>query len=123
MRSLRDTRKGARRQHSFFALGCLLTVALVVYPKQANAKETPKTTLANPYPKEVVEIFVDSCVSGGQGVSSAVMKKVCSCSITGIQDQYTLAEFIKISEELSAEKPMRPEMTQIVESCAEQAFK
>jgi hypothetical protein len=124
MRSLRDTHKGAQRLHSFFALStCLLTVGFTLYSKPANAKETAKTTPANPYPGEVVQIFVDSCVSGGQGVDPAVMKKICSCSIEGIQNQYTLSEFVKISDELSANKPMRPEMTKIVQSCAEQALK
>ncbi|MGV0025279.1 hypothetical protein [Phormidesmis priestleyi] len=114
----------SHRLHSFFALStCLLTVTFTVYPKQANAKETAKTTPVNPYPGEVVQIFVDSCVSGGQGIDPAVMKKICSCSIEGIQNRYTLSEFIKISDELSANKPMRSEMTQIVQSCAEQAVK
>jgi len=113
----------SRRLPSLFAIStCLLTVAFTLSPNQANAKETTKKTV-NPYPGEVVQIFVSSCVEGGKKISPAMMKKICSCSIEGIQNQYTLSEFIKISEELDANKPMRPEMTNIVQSCAQQALK
>jgi hypothetical protein len=87
-------------------------------PGQANAKETP-TTPVNPYPKEVIQIFVDSCVTEGKEVDPAVMEKICSCSIVGIQNRYTLAEFIKIGDE----KDLPPEVTQMIESCAQQALK
>jgi hypothetical protein len=72
---------------------CLLAVA-VPMPGQAQSRETSSP---NAYPEEVVKIFVDSCVSGGgKSVPPEVMKQICSCSIEGIQTQYTLNEFVKL---------------------------
>ncbi|KAM3106359.1 hypothetical protein ACKFKH_18905 [Phormidesmis sp. 146-20] len=114
----------SRRLPSIFTFStCLLTAAFTLSANSSNAQGTTKKAPVNPYPEQVVQIFVDSCTSGGKSVDPAVMRKICSCSIDGIQNQYTLTEFIKISDELGANKPMRREMTQIVQSCAAQALK
>ncbi|NJR49464.1 MAG: hypothetical protein HC780_07705 [Leptolyngbyaceae cyanobacterium CSU_1_3] len=97
----------------------LLTIAVTACPRSASAKEAAP---ANPYPQEAVQIFVNSCVSGGKGIDPVLMKNICSCSINGIQNQYTLAEFVKISDETKKSNSLPPKLTQIVQSCAEQAL-
>jgi hypothetical protein len=116
MRSQLQHKKPSRLILTFTTL---LTLTVAACPRSTSAKEAVPV---NPYPQEAVQIFVNSCISGGKGIDPVLMKNICSCSINGIQNQYTLAEFVKVSDETKNSNSLPPKMTQIVQSCAEQAL-
>jgi hypothetical protein len=89
-----------------------------VFQERLMAQTTP-----TPYPDTVVTGFIETCVQqGSQQVSPEVMQKVCTCSISEIQNQYTYDEFLEIDKALSQGKELPPEVTQIVQSCVKQAL-
>jgi hypothetical protein len=89
-----------------------------VFQERLMAQNTPTS-----YPDTVVTGFIETCVQqGDQQVSAEIMKKICTCSISGIQNQYTYAEFIEIDKALNQGKELPPEVTQVVQDCVQQSL-
>jgi hypothetical protein len=94
-------------------------LAGTVYQGAAVAKDEPAA-----YPPQVVKAFTDACVAGGEGkVDPEIMKKVCSCAIDAIQNQYTLDQFVDVAQKMEKTKAMNEQITKIVQGCVEQAIK
>lgn len=76
---------------------------------------------STPYPDETIESFTQTCVTqgSGAGVPVEVMRQICTCTIDGLQQQYTYAEFAKIDRDLGAGKPAPEQMNQIVKQCVD----
>jgi hypothetical protein len=80
-------------------------------PAQAAAPEA----VANPYPQEAIDAFVQGCNSSGGN------DEFCGCAIAEVQNRYTLDEFVAISAgsspdgEPSAE--MQTVMNEVTSAC------
>jgi hypothetical protein len=95
-------------------------------PATPSASPTPvasATPAATPTPggkaktKNVYdEVFVKSYMEGC--VKSSNNAPYCECTITKIQDQYTLEEFIKITQSMTPGQEPPAEMMKIVTACA-----
>ena len=97
----------------------LLALAGIGVHGVALAKDEPAA-----YPPQVVKAFTDACAAGGGGkVDAEVMKKVCSCAIDEIQNQYSLAEFVAVAQSMEKTNNMNDRVTKIVQGCVEQAVK
>ena len=104
-----------RSRSIFLALSAGLSILVVSSPGQAQQTDQSEHV----YPEVLVKTFVDACTAGGGKTNDPeTMKSVCTCSIEGIQEQYTLKEFTTLSTDLDAGKPMPETLRQLVQACA-----
>jgi hypothetical protein len=83
-----------------------LTVALATV---ASAENRP----LNPYPKAVVDQYVEDCSARRGGQAAAT----CRCIINGIQATYTYQEFQVINRQISQTGQAPPRLAEIIKTC------
>lgn len=103
------------KRHSYplsIISACLL--ALVSAPKVSSQEiDVLSQEPTNGYPPEVVEIYMENCVSdAGQELES-----FCACTIDTMQEVYTLSEFIQLGQAMQAGEEAPEEFNQIIVSC------
>ncbi len=82
----------------------VISVGLIPLAIPALAQQTES------YPSEVVQSFMESCVSNGG------TEAMCSCVIEGIQAEYSLEEFTQITTEIETKEPPA-KLVEIAQSC------
>jgi hypothetical protein len=69
------------------------------------------------YPEKAVKPFIAGCLDGmKEKIDSKVAGKICSCSMTKLQNKYTYSEFKKLSLTMQ-NKAMPPELKDVYTSC------
>jgi hypothetical protein len=87
-----------------------------------RAKADPISAPANAYPQEVVDAYMDGCLSSAQdvGLTAEQAQGYCGCTIQEIQNQYTYEEFLGVVQTMQQSGEFPPEMVEIVNSCGTQ---
>jgi hypothetical protein len=115
-----DYRSMPRSLAQVMTISSFAAISLFGLPTAGMAAQKKVDAMKNTYPEEIVTGYVEACSTAGVGkIPANVMKDICSCTIVGFQNTFTLKEFQKIGEALDQgnRKDVPPEMTKITEDC------
>jgi hypothetical protein len=84
---------------------------------QAQSNSAP---LKYPYPDNIVSGFVSQCSSSSTRLPPEVSQQLCRCIITKAQNQFSLQDFRKMSEDVDKGQPMPAAMDQIAKVCVDE---
>jgi len=90
----------------------LWAVAVLVMPASLVASETSKFA----YPSEVTRTFLRGCQ-----INPSNSKEFCQCSLQGLQEKYSFADFTKLDATVRETRQVPPEVQAIFGKCRQTA--
>jgi hypothetical protein len=103
-------------------LGRLIVIFAAIAPLGINgapaSAQDESASTAHTYPEEVTQTYLSHCVSSGKGygMTDTQATSYCNCTINKFQDNYTLEEFVSISQQIS-QNQTPPQLMEIVNAC------
>jgi hypothetical protein len=102
-----------------YIVGSTYVLFLSLVPALAPAMAEEGFTPAHRYPKEVIVLYMNACMSSRlQNVYPKLIGQMCYCGVQAVQDKYSLAQFLRIGRQTEATGKVPPEAEDIAVGCA-----
>ncbi|MEL6496760.1 MAG: hypothetical protein AAFQ41_16820 [Cyanobacteria bacterium J06623_7] len=108
---------------SYFYFSSLLAGLLFIAPTSLLANEEAIESAQNhQYPAEFVQDFEGECVetSLAEGLDEADAQKLCKCTISEFENQYSLAEFEQLTAVATTDPTSEAALIEVGQFCFEQ---
>ena len=107
----------------YFYSFCLI-LPLFVATNIANAQSPEESSAAAKYDPEFIQQYNQECIqtSMAEGLDSIAAKKLCNCTISKFQQNYTQVEFINLTTSSANDKQAESALIEVGQICFEQAL-
>lgn len=85
-----------------------------VSPSAAVSSSTEAAANRTPYPAEVAQNFINSCIQNGGN------QEACTCLFNKVQERYSLQEFVQVEQASMASGKLPQEVSEFAAACVSQ---